>query len=519
MRIRRSMTFAAVVVSLACAFPQPLCALPADVFAETRSGKVQGMHEHGAIAFKGIPYAAAPVGDLRWREPQRESPWPGVRQTTAYGPSCIQNPEAAALADGNAGPFSEDCLYLNVWTPKPDSTLKLPVMVWIHGGAFAIGSGSHPIYNGAPLARKGAVIVTFNYRLGPLGFFAHPALEREKPGGPANFGLLDQIAALKWVRENIARFGGDPDNVTIFGQSAGGKSVLALYASPLARGLFQRGIVQSTYIIPEMPRKKAIDMGRRIARAAGVTEAKPGMAQLRAIPAKAFGTLRGKGLSTAPVPISGDAVLPETIESVFASGRQAPAPLILGNTSDDASVAAAFGIDPAEMLKKAGAAGLVVKALYPGVASQKERARQVTRDLVFTMPVRRIADRHAKLAPVWRYYFDYTAVNQRRVRPTGVPHAGELAYVFETGDIFPPTREIFTEEDRRMARLVSDYWFAFARTGAPAASGGPEWPHDRNRSGRTMIFAETPRVQDNFMRRRLDAMIGLTRVVQGIGKR
>src|SRR5215470_5388425 len=192
----------------------------------TESGAVQGITENGVFVFRGIPYAAAPVGPLRWREPQAVAPWSGIRLADKFGDACIQPPGLSNSNGGDPGPLSEDCLYLNVWTPNTNNNSKLPVMVWIHGGAYLFGAGGINLYDGAPMAAKGAVVVNLNYRLMQLGFFVHPALEKENPGGPANFGLLDQIAALKWIQRNIQQFGGDPHNVTIFGQSAGAKSVL-----------------------------------------------------------------------------------------------------------------------------------------------------------------------------------------------------------------------------------------------------------------------------------------------------
>lgn len=481
---------------------------------KTQTGIVEGVAERGVFAFKGIPYAAPPVGALRWREPRPAPIWTDVRKAKTYGAACIQTSEVGGdVSLGDPGPLSEDCLFLNVWTPKLEASAKLPVMVWIHGGAFVIGTGGLSITDGGPLAQKGAVVVALNYRLGQLGFFAHPALEKENPGGPANFGLLDQIAALKWVKQNIADFGGDPTNVTIFGESAGGKSVLALFASPLTRGLFQKGIAQSSYVFSDMTRAKALTMGSKVSDALGLKGKNATVAQLRAVSAEKFGQLKGKGLSSSPVAIIGDKVLPRSIEDIFAAGKEAPLPLIVGNTSNDASVAAAFGVNPAELLKKVGAAGLLVKVLYPGITDDNERARQVTRDLIFTMPVRWIADRHSKLAPTWRYYFDYTAVKLRSKFPDGVPHGGEILFVMNTGDLYEPTKDIFTDEDRRFSQLVSDYWFEFARSGAPAAGGGPAWPNDRNRMDKTMVFSESTKVEDNFMKPRLNVLIGLTKIV------
>lgn len=461
--------------------------VPPATLVKVQNGDLQGVIENGVAAFKGIPFAAPPVGALRWRAPKPAAAWQGVRAANAYGSACVQ-PTVLTIDDaGDVGPQSEDCLFLNVWTPQTDLAAKLPVMVWIYGGAFTIGAGSVIGFNGVPLASRGAVFVNMNYRLGQLGFFAHPALEAEVPGGPANFGLLDQIAALQWMQQNIAQFGGDPGNVTIFGQSAGGKSVLALFASPMAQGLFQKGIAQSSYVIPDATRAKALELGANVADAVGLKGAAATAADLRAVPAEQFAKLPLK-LSTSPVPISGDPVLPQSIEATFAAGKEAALPLILGNTSDEASVATAFGVDPVNVLNRLGAAHILVKALYPGVRDEQQLAFQATRDVLFTMPVRWIADRHAKRAPTWRYYFDYTAVNQRAKFPNGVPHGGEIAYFLDTGDFYPGLKDTFTAEDRAFAQRASAYWFEFARTGRPAASGAPAWPNDDGRQDTTMLF-------------------------------
>lgn len=498
-----------------------LCLVPAaqaqgGTVVRTRSGDVGGIAERGVLAFKGIPFAAPPVGDLRWLEPRPAVAWQGVRKADTYGRGCIATPGIPEEFGGDPGPHSEDCLYLNVWTPKADAAAKLPVMVWIHGGAYLFGSGAVNIYNGAPLANKGAIVVTINYRLMQLGFFAHPALEKENPKGPANFGLLDQIAALKWVQQNIANFGGDPGNVTILGQSAGGKSVLALFASPLAQGLFHKGIALSSYIVPDAPRAKAVEVGTKVAVALGLAGADATAAELRAVPAERFNEIKGQGLSNAPVPISGDTMLPRSIQATFDEGEEAPVPLILGNTSDDASVVMAFGIDPVAVLKRLGAGGFLVRALYPGMKDDTDLAWQATRDLVFTMPVRWIADRHSKRAPTWRYYFDYTAVKARSKYANGVPHGGEVPYFLNTVDIFEGTKDILTPEDRELARRASDYVFEFARTGTPAARDSPDWASHSTKQDRTLILGTTVAEQSNFMRGRMNIFLGVSRVLEKV---
>jgi para-nitrobenzyl esterase len=479
---------------------------------KTRLGDVRGVVENGITAFKGIPYAAPPVGALRWREPKPAAAWQGVRRADSYSHACIQVPGLSAANGGEPGPLSEDCLYLNIWTPRAERSAKLPVIVWIHGGAFIFGAGGLPIYDGRPMAKKGAVFVSINYRLAQLGFFAHPALEKESPDGVTNFGLLDQIAALKWVKANIAAFGGDPGNVTILGQSAGGKSVLASFASPLSRGLFHKGVAMSSYVVPDTTRAKALEVGTKVADVLGLPGAKATAVELRAVPAERFGEIKGQGVSNSPVPIRGDKVLPQSIENTFAAGREAALPLIVGNTSNDSSVVSAFGIDTGELLKRLGAAGFLVKMLYPGVKGDGEIARQATRDLVFTMPVRGIADRHSKRAPTWRYYFDYVAVKQRPNFPLGVGHGAEIPYFLDTGDLFEDTREVFTDADRALARRASDYLFSFARDGQPSASGAPAWPSDTRLRDRTMVFGEKVELESGFMRARLNVIIGASRI-------
>jgi para-nitrobenzyl esterase len=466
----------------------------------TDRGRVEGTTREGVTVFKGIPFAAPPVGPWRWRPPQPVRPWEDVRAADRFAAACIQPVyEPLAGVEPGAAPVgdqSEDCLYLNVWTTGGGPEALKPVMVWIHGGAFRIGDGAAAIYDGTPLARKGAVLVTFNYRLGHLGFFAHPALEKEQPDGHINFGLLDQIAALQWVQRNIAAFGGNPANVTIFGQSAGAVSVLALFASPLANGLFHKGIAQSAYAIPEHSRGRAVELGADIAtRVFGLGE-QPTAAELRAVPA---GKLARKDIaspggrlvpapSLSPVPVAGDPVLPRGIRNTFESGGEQRLPLILGSTSDEASVLAAFQIEPARVLDViAGTAG---DALIEGVRSLYRDDPElrlpedlddpnrfgglVLRDLLFTMQARWLAQHHSKRAHVRRYYFSYVPELLRPLSPHGVPHGGEISFPFGTGDTAGATAGKLTDADRQMARRINNYWFTFAQTGIPA--GAIEWP-------------------------------------------
>lgn len=485
-------------------------AAPRGTVVKTGDGAVEGVSKGGVVSFKGIPYAAPPVGDLRWREPRPAAKWSDTKRADRFGKACIQKPGLSAQNGGDPGPLGEDCLSLNVWTPTLVSSAKLPVIVWIHGGAYVFGAGSVPIYDGTAMAKKGAVFVSINYRLGPLGFFAHPALDKGKDGGPYNFGLLDQVVALRWVQKNIAKFGGDPGDVTLMGQSAGAKSVLWHFASPLSRGLFHKGIVQSVYILPDAKLSKGREVAAKVASAVGLNGAGASLEALRKVPAEQFGDITDTDASLGPVGIIGDAMLPRSIADTFQAGGEARLPLIIGNTSDDASVVAAFGVSPEEIVKKLGAAGFALKLLYPGVPADK-LPRQALRDIVFTMNARWAADRHAKRAPTWRFYFDYAAAKDKPKWPDGVPHGGDISYFLDTLDAK------YAKPDRDYARKVSGYMVAFAKTGKPAFVGSAEWQDDRFLRDRTLIFGPSAIEQRrNFMKVRLDVLMGVAKIVDTV---
>ncbi len=478
----------------------------------TVSGEVVGSEESGVSAFKGIPFAAPPVGKLRWRSPQAPETW-RRRDATAFGPACIQPPSRAQdEALGPTGPQSEDCLTLNVWTPSPAADARRPVLVWIHGGGFVSGAGSLAAYNGLALARKGAVVVTINYRLGNLGFFAHPALDRESSTSPANFGLLDQIAALRWVQANIDAFGGDRRNVTIVGESAGAQSVLALFASPLARDLFHRGIAQSPYGIPSHSPAEARTIGIGIGKALGVGGEEASIASLRSIPAEAIARMSGRGQTLAPSLVYGDLVLPAPILERFERGQSAAVPLIIGNNSNEASVAELFGIDPRLLLRNLGLARIGVRLLFPEAGDEADLARLVVRDAVFAAFVKRIADLHSERATAWRYHFSYLPERRQGIEP-GVPHGGEIAFVLGTLASTPDYQDIHTPRDDRIADQMAAYWLAFAMTGRPEPADKPEWPPSSPRQSVTMEFADSPRAHLRFHDRRLNILIGVIGVL------
>ncbi len=437
---------------------------PSTPLAQTRQGSVLGRCEEDLHVWRGIPFAAPPIGELRWRAPQPPQPWQGVRMADRFSAASWQNSDyCQQLGGGDPGQFSEDCLYLNIWAPairkKP-----LPVMVWLHGGGFTIGSGGLPPYDGKALAARGVVLVTINYRLGHLGFFAHPALDAQSDERVYNFGLLDQIAALRWVQENIAAFGGDAANVTLFGESAGGRSVMALMASPLAKGLFHKSIIQSSYTLPDTPREAALAKGEAIAVHFGLQDATAD--RLRALPADVFWSLEAP-FKIAPTPIAGDCVLPEPMLETFFAGRQHSMPVMVGSNSDEASVMAEFGVDLAgqiEKLRREQRLGLgLIRLLYPRVKGDAELGRQVCRDMAFTtlgLVVMQAQQRSGQ--PCWRYWFDYVAEAAHEIYVNGAWHGNEVPYVFDNLLLSEPANSYVNARDLAFAAHIADYWVQFA---------------------------------------------------------
>ena len=476
----------------------------------TRSGPVQGSVQVAGdtVAFRGLPYAAPPVGDRRWREPGPAPIWTAPRAALRNGPACPQPRGPSLEGGGDVGPVDEDCLTLNVFAPMgAASAERLPVMVWLHGGALVLGSGGLPIYDGAALARRGVIVVTVNYRLGHLGVFAHPALERALPGGPVNFGLLDQMAALRWVQDNIAAFGGDAGRVTLFGQSAGAQSVLALMASPMAQGLFHRAIVQSAYGLPSHTRAKALAVGSQVAEHAGLPGARASLDEMRRLPVQSLLAAQAAKLTLAPSFIVGDRALPTTIVQTFQQGRQAPVPLLIGNNSDEASIAAAFGIDSTRLLDQLGRAKVLVRALHPGVTDDAQLSREVVRDAVFTAYAKRIATLHIDKAPTWRYYFSHRPAGQR-TPPGGVGHGGEVPYVHGSIRSCDCLGGALDASDDAVAQRVGDLWAGFA------SNGTLPWTRDDRVRGFVSEIADTDIARPRFMRARLNAYILAGNAVQ-----
>ncbi len=426
----------------------------------TDSGTFIGATVDSIASFKGIPFAAPPVGALRWSAPAPVLPSIPPRAATTYGPDCMQNP-LPGIKRGER-PMSEDCLTLNVWTPKPAKAAKLPVMVWIHGGGFVGGSGTLTETDGAALAKRDVVIVSFNYRLGRFGFFAHPALE-----GGGNWGLMDQIAALQWVQRNIAAFGGDPAKVTIFGESAGGESVSRLMASPAAKGLFARSIVASGGGRDSWP---TLAEAQAKGAAFGTKSKAADAAALRALPAeKVLGdiTLLNKEDDRYSGPITDGTIVAGDTDAIFAAGGQAKIPVIIGSNDDELGfVPALFRKmvnDPA--LAKLGGRADAVRAAY---GDEGEANRRVGADVMFTEPALALGMRQARVAATFLYRFGYVAEAKRK-DGQGAVHATDVAFQF--GNLPADA----TPADRAAARQLGDYWTNFAKTGDPNGSGLPIW--------------------------------------------
>lgn len=426
---------------------------------QTQGGAVQGVDKDGVTSWLGIPFAAPPVGDLRWRPPQAPASWQGVRVADHFGAPCMQNgPPGAPGADL---PRSEDCLYLNVWAADGPMAGKRPVMFYIHGGGFQFGMTAWHETDGASLARHGVIVVTTAYRLGKFGFFAHPALMKEANGGPAaNYGLMDMVAALKWVKANIAAFGGDPDNITIFGESAGGGAVDDLMISPMARGLFQKAIVESGGPVNLRGLEQAEADARATAADWGVTS--DDAAALRAVPAQ---TVLAEGPGSSPM-VDG-VVLPFNVIHAFQTGHVAHVPIIFGTNSYEAG---AFQAAAKDLDKKYAAEWPEIVKVYDGYGTHDpvKVQGQLATDLVMTWNNRQTAMGAASNGlPTWVYSYNYLRPSQQGKTP-GASHFDEVYAVFGTTPTAKPTDVV----EPMMIEAMESRWTDFAKTGAP----GPGWP-------------------------------------------
>jgi para-nitrobenzyl esterase len=474
----------------------------------TASGPVKGVVQDGLAAFKGIPYAAPPVGPLRWRPPQPANPWTEPFDASHFGAMCAQ----PTLPSGpNKG--SEDCLTINVWAPNGTTQGKRPVMVWIYGGAFVVGSSDKMLDQGASeLSKRGVVLVSFNYRVGRFGFFAHPDLIKEHPHDPvANYWLMDQIAALKWVKANIASFGGDPSNVTIFGVSAGGTSVNALVASPKARDLFQKAISQSGggLFNSSTPLADAEKAGLEVAARAGASG--PG----------ALRTLRG--LSTEQIldneqgppaygPVVDGKLLTDALPVMFAKGDIAPVSYMSGTTSDEFSIFGMMGFTGQTLKERFGVDVAAARPAYEqdGPLTDSELVSQIGTDFIFTAGAQGLAGmaaRHGR--KTYTYRLAYLAAE---FRPTlkGVPHGGDQMYVFgldyKPNPVFAPGTWAAkpTEKDRAISAMMATYWTNFARTGDPNGDGLPLWETFQRPDNETLLIDDETLSVPNFRKAQLE---------------
>lgn len=459
-------------------------------------GIVRGTTKDGVTSFKGIPYAGAPVGEYRWRPPQPVKPWNDVRDATKTCPDCPQR-----AWPGSTSTQSEDCLFLNVWVPATaNKKSKLPVMVWIHGGGFTGGSGSGPGSAGDAFAKQGVILTTINYRLGRLGHFAFPALSKEHPEEfKGSYAYMDQIAALKWIKKNIAAFGGDPNNVTIFGFSAGGVSVHSLLTIPAAKGLFQKAIGESSGgrdgVLTGRPINKentdslypvsAETIGINFARKHKIegTDA-PALTKLRSLSVQEIvdggqeNDSAGNRIYSGPI-LDGKLVV-ETAESAYKAGRQAPVPLMIGNCS--AEIGGAF-------VSKAGSK----EALFSAFGENENEAKtafdpdnnkvfaevitKFNTDWVWGEPARMTARAFvAKRLPTYMYQFGYVPPANRKWSPYGAGHGSEVPFVFNTLNARWGTTAEPTPEEKELAKLMNKYWTNFAKTGNPNGNGLPVWP-------------------------------------------
>ncbi len=457
---------------------------------KVESGVLAGVQTDRAKIFRNVPYAAPPVGALRWAPPRKPLAWSGERDATANGPSCPQkmNPDGTPNEGSANGPVSEDCLQLNVFAPL--EAQKAPVMVWLHGGGHKTGAGW--IYDGQNFARDGVVLVAINYRLGPLGYFAHPALGKDQAG---NYGLMDQVAALQWVRRNIAAFGGDPGNVTVFGESAGGASTLALLAAPGAKGLFHKAAVQSGggWSAPKTLAQEQAE-GAAMAAKLGASD----LTLLRALPAQ---ILADEGAGADYGPFVDGRVLKQTPAQAFAAGKAIDVPLIIGANSGEDSLLGRRLPNAAAM---AASIPEAVKAAYPDEAAKGDEAlvRAAFGDRYMVGPARWLAGQAAGGKPAWLYHFSYVGSRFRPMGVTSAAHAAEIQYVFEYWGRRTPLSMV-AADDRAMATLVHGCWVAFAKTGAPACDIA--WPAYDRAGDELVEFGAQSGLRTGFRKRQLDA--------------
>jgi len=459
-------------------------------------GKIEGIGQDGIFSFKGIPFAAPPVGDLRWKAPQPVVPWDGVKKAEAFAPGPIQD-----LWPGAEAPIDEDCLYLNVWTGAKAAKEKRPVMVWIYGGAFRSGMTSIPVYDGTYLAKKGAILVSIAYRVGPFGFLAHPELSAESGAGSGSYGIMDMIAGLKWVKDNIAAFGGDPGNVTIFGESAGGIAVSMLAASPKARGLFHKAISESGGSFA--PPMYASEAGQNVPSLGKAENAgkdffnKLGAADLRAARAMDAQAIH-KATIGMPLfwPVADETYIVGDQYDLYEAGKFNDTPVLIGTNSDEGAsfirpgaTSASF---EAQIKSSFGPAAEGMLKAYPHATDAEafKSSKDIFREQAFAWHTWAWAELQSKKGrkKAYVYYFDVRS-------PTmidGTSHGFEIAYVFGNLTGWAPQ---MTADDTALSELISSYWVNFARTGNPNGPGLPAWKAYDRSARPAMILGYSPRME------------------------
>ena len=495
----RRFVFAAIVVGMS------LIAGAASDLVTVEGGQISGTSEDGVRAFKGIPFAAPPVGALRWKAPQPIVPWTGVRAADTFGAECMQTPyPTGSPYASEPRPISEDCLYLNVWTTAKAGE-KRPVLFWIHGGAWTRGSGSTPTYDGAALARRGVIVVTTNYRLGVFGFLAHPELTAESDHhASGNYAILDHVAAQKWVQKNIAAFGGDPAKVTIFGESAGSWSVNVTQATPLAKGLFRSAIGESG---GQFARVATLDQAEKAGAALAKSLGADSLAALRAVPAE---KLNGVQAFRTGVNVDGY-VLPQDVRSIFAAKQHSQVPVIVGSNANEWTTLS----NPAQFPKTVEAYRKYVEAQF-GDVNEIDAAYPVTsdadikgamlglgRDRTFTLEMRTWA-RMVATSGQHAYLYQFTHVPPGpHAAEWGAYHASEIAYVF--GNLRNPAAT-YTPDDRKLSDMMSTYWVNFATTGNPNGKGLTAWQPYEQASEPYIDLGDTVQMKSHLLKPQLDAL-------------
>jgi para-nitrobenzyl esterase len=475
-----------------------LVAMPATSQVQTAKvtgGELQGVVVDGISSFKGIPFAAPPVGEFRWKAPQPVIPWTGIRKADTFAPGCMQDTGMAKMM-GAPEKVSEDCLYLNVWTAAKSADEKLPVMIWIYGGAFSGGMTGIPTYDGTKLAKKGVVLVSAAYRVGPFGFLAHPELSLESGKGSGTYGLRDMIAALQWARNNIQRFGGDPSRVTIFGESAGGIAVSMLAASPAAKGLFHRAISESGGSFA--PSRFANEAGQNVPTLKlAETSGKDFLDKLGAGTIKAARALSAeqiqKGLAGGGMvmfwPAADGNILPGDQYELYAAGKFNDTPVLIGTNSDEGGMFAQPGATAQafEQQIRSGygpAADAILKAYSHATDAEAAKAsKDIFRESAFawhTWAWARLQSQKGK-NKAYVYYFDH----RTPASPDGANHGAEISYVF--GNFGGPGGGP-KPEDTALSDLMSSYWVNFAKSGDPNGAGLPNWPAFSEKEQNAMFF-------------------------------